>query len=414
MPIKDLFYKNSERPAFIVTLLFLLLLLIALPLAKAYPAHFISGNVSDARDTTSANDYTMTIYISGTPDNNLSDLIGPNGASGVNNLFLIDCQQLSPKCKVGDVITARVYDNGSHYNTGPVNVTVTGGQSDKILNTTLNSPPNATQTVVDDTLLSPVNEIDLLAGVNRTVFCNATLVDVDFFDSISSASAVLYDNSSSSPAASDDMSQHYTNNSCVLFAGSGNDRGVECSFAVAYYANNATWACNITATDNLTMSGSDNYDYSTINELVALNIPDNIDFGALSPGATSDVNKTNVTNFGNIEIDLKIYGYGNGQTTSPNALNCTGGEDKNISLYFLRYNVTDLPTCSNFGWTSNYRNLTNLSNEKTWPQFNLGKQNVEGTLMRNYTCWILKIPTASEATLGGTCKGIVSFIAIKS
>jgi len=100
-------------------------------------AHFISGNVSDARDGTSANDYNITIYISGTPDNNLSDYIGPNGASGVNNIFLIDCQQLNPKCKVGDIITARVYDNGSHYITCPVNVTVTGGASDKAPNMTL-------------------------------------------------------------------------------------------------------------------------------------------------------------------------------------------------------------------------------------------------------------------------------------
>ncbi len=85
-----------------------------------------------------------------------------------------------------------------------------------------------------------------------------------------------------------------------------------------------------------------------INTLIALSIPTDINFGTLDLGATSAVNKTNVTNAGNVAIDIKVYGYANNATDSPNAFNCTGGNDKNISLWYLRYNVTDniAPVCS--------------------------------------------------------------------
>ncbi|OYT41054.1 hypothetical protein B6U80_02105, partial [Candidatus Pacearchaeota archaeon ex4484_26] len=177
-----------------------------------------------------------------------------------------------------------------------------------------------------------------------------------------------------------------------------------------YFANNATWQCNATAYDSSNLGS--NTTNATINELIALDIPDDMDFGTLDFGATSPINKTNVTNAGNIQIDLKVYGYANNVTTSPNAFNCTGGADKNISLSYMHYNVTD-PSCTGFSWAVNYWNLTNASNEKTWPNFDLGKQTQEGVLMRNYTCWVLKIPTPDKASLKGTCKGIISFTAEK-
>ena len=272
--------------------------------------------------------------------------------------------------------------------------------------------PEITTIDLDDDFVTPLDEIDLIAFGTRNVFCNGTVTDEDGGGDVSVVNATLHDTAASSPGAADANATHYTNQSCWLSSANGDFRSFECLFRVRYFANNQTWQCNATAYDSLNYQNSSRIN-ATINELIALSVPATIDFGTLEPGETSAVNKTNITNAGNILIDLKIYGYANNFTTSDNALNCTTstGLKNNISLYYLRYNVTDLPTCSSFSWTSNYWNLTNDSgnNEKEWPQFNLGKQTVEGTLMRNYTCWVLQLPPE----VAGTCKGIVSFTACK-
>ena len=254
------------------------------------------------------------------------------------------------------------------------------------------------------------NEIDLIAFGTRNVFCNGTVTDADGGSDIIAVNATIYDVLSSSSDSPDNNATHYTNRSCWLSAADGNNKYFECLFLVRYFANNATWQCNATAYDSSNLGS--NTTNATINELIAVDIPTSMNFGSLYPGDISFINKTNITNAGNIQIDLKVYGYANNATTSPNAMNCTGGEDKNISLWYLHYNVTDnIPgPCMRFQWNAFYWNLTNITNEKTWPNFDLGKQTQEGELMRNVTCWALKISTG----VAGTCKGKISFTAIKN
>ncbi len=402
-------FKSKFFIAFILVFIFL-------PTSISAAPRIIQGNVSNALDGTNANTHNITIYKSTTPNINLTDPIGPTCTNGgcLSNEYFVNCNLLSTPCKVNDVITVRVRNNGSNYITWAVNVTVTGAGFNTAPNLTLNTPPNTTfVTTLDDATITPANEVDLLAGSNLTVFCNATITDADGFAGVSSASGVLYDNVSSSSGASDARATHYTNSTCSLFSGSGDKRGAECAFSTAYYANNATWSCNVTATDNHSIKGRQGVDYANMNELIALGIPDTINFGSVSPGGTSIINKTNVTNLGNKELDLSIYGYANNFTTSDNAMNCTN--NANITLGYLRYNITagaDPSFCkaADFSWTANYWNLTNSSNAKNWTSFNLGKQNTEGTLMRNYTCWILQLPLG----VSGTCRGVVSISAFKS
>jgi len=272
----------------------------------------------------------------------------------------------------------------------------------------------------DDFEPTPPDAIDLNAFASKNVFCNGTITDLDGGGDILKVNATIYDAAASSAGVADANASHYTNQSCFLSAADGDFRHFECFFGVRYFANNATWTCNATAYDSQNFQNSSNLVTvnATINSLVALSIPATMNFGTLFLGDTSLINKTNVTNAGNKAIDISIYGYTFNQTNSSAAFNCTSttGIKSNITLDRFQYNVTDTTgaQCTNFGWGSNNFNLTNLSNEKSWTNFNLGKQTAEDTLMRNYTCWILQIPQTGEETIdpAGVCTGIISFTAV--
>ena len=274
-----------------------------------------------------------------------------------------------------------------------------------------NTAPQITLITLDDDFVPSLGVIDLTALGTKNAFCNGTVTDVDGGAEISKVNATFYHVVSTGPTAADSNATHYTNQTCFLSAASGNNKFFECLFLTRYFANNGTWQCNATAYDASTFQS--NISNATINTLAALSIPSSINFGSLDPGATSLVNKTNITNAGNIQIDLSIYGFANNATVSDNSFNCTstiGDIRNNISLYYLRYNVTDTTgaQCTNFNWTTTYWNATNISNAKNWTNFNLGKQTAEGTLMRNNTCWIVQIPPSIPAS---TCRGIVSISA---
>ena len=255
-------------------------------------------------------------------------------------------------------------------------------------------------------------DLTLLENATVEIKCNATVNDPNGGGDISVVNATLYDHINSNSQSGDDNNDHYTNSSCSIGDVSGSIVGVECIFVVQYYANNQTWSCNMTAIDTADNQNS-TYANKTMNSLLALNVPATINYGTLNPGDTSAVNNSNVTNTGNRNLNIKIYGYANNATNSPNAMNCTGGVDKNISLYFMRYNVT-AAACNFLSWLGNYTNLTNISNEITWTQFDIAQRTIDtaGAQTRNYTCWVLKIPTAGESDISGTCKGIVSFTAL--
>ncbi|MFH1290667.1 MAG: CARDB domain-containing protein [Nanoarchaeota archaeon] len=149
------------------TLALIVLIVLALPLTSA--AHYIVGEVSDALDETAANDHDVVLWNpSNGIDDNLTDIIGPNGNSGVDNLYFIDCELLDSSCSVGDEIRVKVTNNGDDYITGYVNITVTGAGFDTMPDLTLNSPPNIT-------LDSPENYGNRTAPVNF----NCTANDLD-------------------------------------------------------------------------------------------------------------------------------------------------------------------------------------------------------------------------------------------
>jgi len=148
----------------ILVLLTLLIVLLVLPLASA--VHDIKGTVNDARDGEGANNHVVVLWnpANGIEDN-LTDTIGPNGNSGENNNYTMDCELLSTACIQGDEIRIKVLDDGGGYITDYTNLIVTAASSDLAEDLTLNSPPNAT-------LNSPVQ------------YANLSLINIEFNCSI--------------------------------------------------------------------------------------------------------------------------------------------------------------------------------------------------------------------------------------
>ncbi len=246
-------------------------------------------------------------------------------------------------------------------------------------------------------------DIDLHPGLTTPVFCNATINDANGYQDINASNATIYyiSNSSSTP---DNESWHYTNSSCLLSAGSGTTRYSSCSFDVQYFALNGTWVCNMTARDQ-ELSGSfltgNNASYTNISQLAALNVTNVIDFGQLSPGenSTSDF-IANVTNLGNIKIDLNLHGYA--RTDGDNyAMVCEVG---NISIGYEKYNLTT----ASLGYTA----MTNLSGSIagfTEPNFNLASAVTSSSPSIKNTYWKIGVPTGTR----GQCNGTIVFNAVQ-
>ena len=95
-------------------IIFTFLFMINLSLTSG--AIYVVGEVSDAEDGTSANGHTVMIWNPkyGTVDN-VTDIIGKEGNSQTENIYLIDCEDLKNICQVGDVIQVRVLNNGDGY-----------------------------------------------------------------------------------------------------------------------------------------------------------------------------------------------------------------------------------------------------------------------------------------------------------
>ncbi len=129
------------RMLLISCIVMLISFLILVPLVSA--AHYVIGYVEDALDGTSANDKIVMLWnpLQGKQDN-LTDIVGPNGNSGQDNTYMIDCEMLDNGCQVDDELSVKVINNGDDYVSGIVNVTVTGAGYDVAENLSLNSPPN--------------------------------------------------------------------------------------------------------------------------------------------------------------------------------------------------------------------------------------------------------------------------------
>lgn len=387
----------------------LLAIFLTMPLCSA--AHYIVGVVENARDGTNADGHSVLLWNPTVGMNdNLSDMVGPLGNSNTNNIYMIDCELLTNGCDIGNILTLKVLNNGDNYVSEDKNVSINGYGYDLVDNITLNSPPNISSINVDDDLFIPSNEIDLIPAGTKEVTCSAVVTEYDEENSLANATGRFFDNVLSSYSAADDNNLHYTNNSCYIdySYGNGNEAQVSCKFYVWYYANAQNWNCTIDVNDNLSIHtrGSD---ISLVNTLLALGIDSFVDFSLVDDREISNESKLNVTNYGNVKINLSLSGYGFRENDG-NAMNCSQGVIKNISISNERFNLTG----SNSGainmseFSNKYVNLTSAPDVK---KFNLDyRKNDLVNDALNLTYWRIYVPQG----VYGDCKGNIIFGAVQA
>jgi len=157
---------------------------------------------------------------------------------------------------------------------------------------------------------------------------------------------------------------------------------------------NGTWTCNVTVRDsaNSVASSAGN---NSVDQLVALTIlEDTISFGTMSPGQNSSVaNSTNVTNMGNVAIDIQVKANAD--------MSCSGAGT--IGVGNISYNVS----------SGNYDTMS-VKKLSTYPliepAFDLGIEGIatsEGMPSTKKEYWTIKIPSGVR----GTCNNSITVMA---
>ncbi|MFH2021065.1 MAG: hypothetical protein ABIJ34_06620 [archaeon] len=262
-----------------------------------------------------------------------------------------------------------------------------------IYNLTWNSYPAITNIVLD----SPIN---LLAGSNKTVYCNGSLVDGDSYLDISRINASLFLSSIDSGYPLNN-SNHYKNSSCVIFNGVGNTADFRCGFAVEYYAGNGTWMCNASVIDYINSTNS-SIVQGIVNELLAIGVaPGLINYGVMDLLQISpDDIKLNITNYGNVMLDLDLYSYSSFVDDNI-SMGCTRG---NISFEYERFSVIS-------GLGFNAMLPVNNSQTPAFGDLNLARRQGGDVLDSVKSLfWKLQIPWGAD----GTCSGKILVTAKKS
>jgi len=172
-----------------------------------------------------------------------------------------------------------------------------------------NSLPNITQINFNDTDSSNVN-ISLNANNNTNfIWCNATINDGNGCQDITLVNATFF-HTTSAISSADSKILHYTNATCNL-TGSGTVAIAFCGMSFEHEATNGTWNCTIWAKDGA-LATTWNSTSNSVNQLIALDVTEAaIHFGTMASGQSSaTANTTNVTNQGNVKINLQVAGSG--------------------------------------------------------------------------------------------------------
>lgn len=241
------------------------------------------------------------------------------------------------------------------------------------------------------TCVSVIRDWNGEADINQT---NGN-VFAEFFDTVESTGL----------GDADDGGDHYTNSSCVVDDTYGDAYEVQanCTFEVQYYANPGSW--NFTVFVNDTLDWQDvNSTSQTVSALLAIGLPDNIHYGTVNATFVSEENQTNVTNYGNSQVNLSLEGY----AQTPNdgyAMNCSLGAIGFIDVDYEKYNLT-ATTPGTQTLTQFEANYTNLSTTPDIRQFELNyRQDDPAGESIKPTYWRIYVPIG----VAGTCEGNIVF-----
>ncbi|MBN2142516.1 Ig-like domain repeat protein [Candidatus Woesearchaeota archaeon] len=243
------------------------------------------------------------------------------------------------------------------------------------------------------------DDITLNPGSSQKVWCSVLVRDWGGGNTIQAVNATLYYalNASWDP---DDNNVHYTNDTCTWNNTDGYNATWDCAFDVWYYANNGTWIINATAQDDFPYNVSSTA-YASILPMYALNVTDVIDFGDMYVGEiSSSLVQANVTNFGNMDINVSVYGFG-GEDESGGAGTSLVCEQRNISIANERYSLDSLDS-----WGT----MTPISGVSTQlPWLTMPQQTDDFSYVMNATYWSLFVDPSDNPF--GQCNGTVIFSA---
>ena len=117
----------------------------------AEAAYWIRGTVDNASDGTLADGHTAMVYLPGDKTKNATGLIGPEGASHVNNKYMCDAGAIPGYTPaVDDTLNVEVIDIDDGYTAGPVSVTISGLGLDDAPDMTLRAPAAAPIIVINE------------------------------------------------------------------------------------------------------------------------------------------------------------------------------------------------------------------------------------------------------------------------
>lgn len=268
-----------------------------------------------------------------------------------------------------------------------------------------NSAPNIIEILVNEDV-----PITLVPNNTKTINCTAEISDYDTDSDVTSVTAVFFDPSQAVAASPDDNNSHYTNSSCRIDATFGDQYQLKahCLFDIWYYANASDWNCSVTAIDTFPYQVTETNE-TTIQPLLALALPDIIQYGTVNATYVSSENVTNVTNLGNVKINLSLSGYAWTENDG-NAMNCSLGPTENISIEHEKFNLT-ATTPGNLNLAQANGNYTNLTDYPVTKEFNLDYRKDENINEAwNHTYWRIYVPTG----VAGTCQGNIIFGAVQA
>jgi len=256
---------------------------------------------------------------------------------------------------------------------------------------------NITAIVVDDTNYAIADQIDLQAGTTNSVFCNITVKDPVDYTLIQGVNATFYSLTTTYGAANSNRT-HYSNSSCTLLTGSGQNANYQCAFNVWHFAINGSWNC--TSYANNSYSSYNATDNTSVNQLFALNVSTSVvDYGNLAPSNASSNVTVNVSNVGNMPMNISVYGFGGNDSTAGAGLSMLC-QINNISISFEKYSTNN---------SKDYAAKNSLSTTKQDIGLTIPSKINYGDLTINSTYWQFMVPPENHSF--GQCNGSVVFVA---
>jgi hypothetical protein len=249
------------------------------------------------------------------------------------------------------------------------------------------SPPTVQRVI----LLSPIT---LTAGTITNITCNATIRDYNGFADLNTVNATFFFNGTSEFAA-ENNNTNYFNSSCSVIAGqaSGVFANYTCTFPINFYANNGSWSCEVRANDSSGFRGN-NSNTTSINALYALNVTPLLDYGNVSAGEIAGNATANITNLGNMNINISVKGYA--RTINDGlAFVCDQGQ---LTVDVERFSAND---------TADFAVKQTLTNALQRVSGLTVNRSVNATQVTNVTYWEVYADPAQPAF--GNCTGTVIF-----